>query len=105
MTDWSNPALNGAYRKGREAYIADVPRTRCPYPDHTTARGAVTFSRAFRHAWLDGWDRAQIEDGALCKTMQSGEPPEQCKLPDAGCHWTIADNVCGRPVQFGGCDR
>jgi hypothetical protein len=51
-----NPALRGAYMKGRrsaaegqQAYIS------CPYPDKKNGRGRVTWSRSFLVAWHDGF--------------------------------------------------
>lgn len=47
-------AFEGAERKGREAAEAGQPESACPYGDHRTWRGAVTFSRGFIRAWLKG---------------------------------------------------
>lgn len=36
-----------------------------PYPDwRTISHGHVTWSRAFRTAWRDGWDKAAAEAAA-----------------------------------------
>lgn len=56
-----NRAFLAAYRKGREAKLAGKPRTP-PYPDERTLRGSVTYSRAFRRYWLNGWDSAVGEE-------------------------------------------
>lgn len=48
-----------AYWRGARAFIEGAPRTACPYPDHRTDRGSVTFSRGYRTAWRDGWDAAE----------------------------------------------
>jgi ribosome modulation factor len=69
LRDDENRALKGAYRKGREAYADGKPIERCPYPDWTTARGSVTFSRAFRRYWFEGWEDARAEDVELCRRM------------------------------------
>ncbi len=53
-----NKALRGATKKGYLAHLCHVSRTDNPYPDHRTFDGSVTFSRAFRTAWRDGWDMA-----------------------------------------------
>jgi ribosome modulation factor len=42
---------------GARARQKGVPRAKCPYKDLRTTRGAVTFSRAFRTAWFNGWDK------------------------------------------------
>jgi len=52
-----NQALRGAYRRGALAARAGlVGRDACPYRDRRTYRGAVTWSRSFITAWLDGYD-------------------------------------------------
>ena len=58
---WSyrgNRALAAAYRKGWKARLDGKPETAVPYADHRSDSGSVTFSRAFRHAWQEGWDAA-----------------------------------------------
>lgn len=60
-----SPALLGAFRKGAHAAFSGVA---CPYPDHRTGRGSITFSRSFRRAWFRGLAKAQhkineMEDG------------------------------------------
>lgn len=62
-----NRALEGARRKGAEAYAAGLPRE-SPYKDTRTGRHnhMVTFARAFQRAWLQGYDEA-----ALAKTQPS----------------------------------
>jgi ribosome modulation factor len=42
--------------RGYIAALAGKPRSACPYPDKRKPNGKVTFSRAFRNAWLSGWD-------------------------------------------------
>jgi hypothetical protein len=50
-----HPPFAGAWRKGATAATQGAPR-RPPYPDTRTARGAITFSRAFCRSWLRGYD-------------------------------------------------
>ena len=57
----ANQAFKTAYRKGEYARVVGQPRTACPYKDHRGACGAVTFSRAFRTAWTEGWDEKDGE--------------------------------------------
>ncbi len=54
-------ALEGARKKGLTAGKEGKPDTACPYADHRTCHGAVTFSRAFIRAWLEGWEEGQKE--------------------------------------------
>jgi len=49
------PQLKAAYNKGRRDGLDGKAESDCPYPDHRKASGSVTFSRAFRNAWYDGW--------------------------------------------------
>lgn len=50
-----NRSLQGAYRRGEEDCRAGVALDDCPYADTRTRRGAVSWSRAYRSAWADGW--------------------------------------------------
>ncbi len=78
-----NRALEGARRKGRVACRAGAPRTANPYPDHRTWRGAVTFSRAFRTAWRDGWDEAAAHPAIPPHVVRAGEDPCRCSVEPA----------------------
>jgi hypothetical protein len=46
--------------RGALARLDGVPRHQCPYKDHRTSSGKVTFSRAFRNSWFTGWDRMDL---------------------------------------------
>jgi hypothetical protein len=50
--------FTSAWWSGAKARQANKPRFTCPYRDVRAWNGAVTFSRAFRRFWLDGWDCA-----------------------------------------------
>lgn len=54
-----NPAIRGAYRKGYEAATAGKVAGTCPYEDKRKDCGRITWSRAFRSAWHDGWNDAR----------------------------------------------
>lgn len=43
-----------AMRKGRIAALAGEPEGACPYEDKRKPDGRLTFSRAWRNAWLAG---------------------------------------------------
>jgi ribosome modulation factor len=49
-------ALDRAVEKGRAAFHTGIPIDECPYPDHRNEYGRITWSRAFRIAWIDGWE-------------------------------------------------
>ncbi len=54
-----NRAFQSAFRRGIRDRLAGTPRQRNPYPDHGTFyHNGVTFSRAFRRYWSDGWEAA-----------------------------------------------
>ena len=57
---WSM-AYAGAWRKGAQAALSGKPESSCPYKDHRTYYGAVTWSRAFQRIWFAGyrWGRKQ----------------------------------------------
>ena len=44
------------WQRGYLAAQAGEPRSSCPYADKRKKTGAVTWSRAYRNAWLTGWD-------------------------------------------------
>ncbi len=44
-----------AFWNGHKAGLAGVSPIECPYTDHRTFRGSVTFARAFLKAWHAGW--------------------------------------------------
>jgi hypothetical protein len=55
-------ALVGAWRKGRAAAIAGKTLADCPYPDRRCGPfgRVVTFSRAFRKWWRDGFESVGV---------------------------------------------
>lgn len=62
-------ALDGAERKGREAFRAGKPRSACPYEDKRGHwHNMITWSRAFITAWNDGWDEAKREAQDILET-------------------------------------
>lgn len=54
--------LDAATEKGRAAYASGLPESSCPYPDKRQETGRLTFSRAFRNAWRDGYREARNAD-------------------------------------------
>lgn len=55
MKEFANPAFKAAYEKGKKAAREGKSETDCPYSDKRTSGGQVTFSRAFRKRWLEGF--------------------------------------------------
>ena len=45
---------------GGVARMEGQPRDANPYDDRRKADGRVTFSRAWRRAWNDGWDQMDV---------------------------------------------
>ena len=50
-----NRALLGAVKKGIAAKEEGLPETSCPYTDKRKPSGRLSWSRAFRYAWFDGY--------------------------------------------------
>lgn len=50
-----NPALRGAYMKGRQAHLDGKTIDACPYEDKRKPSGRISWSRAFISAWRDGF--------------------------------------------------
>ena len=61
MVRMRNKAFLAAMRKGYLAAFDGKPLNACPYFDHRTLNGSVTFSRAFIHAWEEGWHMAKAD--------------------------------------------
>lgn len=57
---WSRP-LQGAFKRGERAFLAGERLGECPYKDARKANGQLTWSRAFRRAWGDGFAWAAKE--------------------------------------------
>lgn len=71
---WS-PAWRGAYRKGYEAGVDGIARENCPYDDKRKWDGRLTWSRAFRSCWHDGWEAGQKErKQRLTRTLERIQP-------------------------------
>lgn len=54
-----NRSLQGAFKRGERAALAGESANNCPYSDARKANGQLTWSRAFRSAWRDGFQWAQ----------------------------------------------
>lgn len=61
-----------AFKEGWFAAFKGEPRE-CPYHDHRTVRGSVTFSRAYIRKWLAGYDACQCVGAGLTWRTQPGE--------------------------------
>ena len=53
----------GAERKGFDAYVLDDRR--CPYRDTRKPSGRLSWSRAYRNAWIMGYQKAAIYFGDI----------------------------------------
>lgn len=62
--------LDGAYLKGLAAGVAGEPSEACPYEDKRKPCGRLTWSRAFRTAWGDGWKSATTDRVQALTTLQ-----------------------------------
>ncbi len=53
---WRGP-FTFAFKAGQEARKKGTARQQCPYADKRDSyRKSVTYSRAWRRAWFDGWE-------------------------------------------------
>lgn len=71
-----NRALVGAFRKGCLARLSGSPLDACPYADTRKTNGGLTWSRAYRTAWDDGWRWADqnAKEFWLCATSSRNQP-------------------------------
>lgn len=70
-------ALWAARMKGLDAALAGEPITACPYEDKRKPDGRLTFSRAFRNAWRDGWLEATANRESALITALYRVPPKR----------------------------
>lgn len=49
-------SLKTAHNNGKAAFEAGEPKAACPYKDKRKKDGRLTWSRAYRNAWLEGWE-------------------------------------------------
>lgn len=51
--------LQAAEDKGRQAWARGEPESACPYQDTRKGDGRLTWARAFRNAWVQGYRAAK----------------------------------------------
>lgn len=59
-----------AVNRGRQAYFDGLSIDDCPYPDKRKSDGRITWSRAYRNAWRDGWLGAKADSA-----VENGREP------------------------------
>ena len=70
-------AFTAAFLKGAQARRNNQSRASCPYEDiRDSYKNSVTFSRAFRRSWHDGWDNPNAIPGLTSYTKLSHTPPK-----------------------------
>ncbi|MFC3767680.1 Rmf/CrpP family protein [Paenibacillus sp. GCM10012303] len=74
-----NKAFIGAFCRGREAARNGQPPETCPYSDHRTKNGSVTFSRAFKKYWMLGYTEFAADD---CSSFEVKPVSESARNPD-----------------------
>ncbi|MFD2671918.1 Rmf/CrpP family protein [Marinicrinis sediminis] len=75
-----NKAFLGAFSKGKEAALSGLPPESCPYNDHRTKNGSVTFSRAFKKYWMLGYTEFATDDGSTLEIKTNFE--SEVYIPD-----------------------
>lgn len=75
-----NKAFLGAFSKGKEAAISGLPPETCPYDDHRTKNGSVTFSRAFKKYWMLGYTQFAADDVPSLEVKPYSE--SDVRIPD-----------------------
>ena len=58
-----NRSMRGAYMKGARAFLSGETLGDCPYRDHRTDSGRLSWSRAYIRAWSDGFVDAEKQKG------------------------------------------
>lgn len=102
-----NKALQAAFRRGWRARLAGLAFEACPYVDRRKYDGRLTWSRAFRSAWQEGFRWAERASGPAERPELSLEPPpEPCPfcaypLPPGvgryGCPNCLGEGLDDRP--------
>lgn len=57
-------ALERAYMMGHRAALDGESKDACPYDEKRNDAGRLTWTRAFRRAWFDGWEKGNNEKTA-----------------------------------------
>ena len=78
-------ALETARRKGHEARRNGESREACPYRDTRNEMNQVTFSRAFRRAWFEGYEQREKEEQTMEKYriylfQPTNDRPDYCVI-------------------------
>lgn len=63
-----NRSLRGAYERGERDAAAGKTEADCPYKDARRCNGQLTWSRAYRSAWRDGYYAASVRARASTDT-------------------------------------
>ncbi len=56
-------SFDAAEEKGRQAARDNQPLDSCPYEDKRKPSGKLSWSRAYRNAWVHGWQDERINMG------------------------------------------
>lgn len=75
-----NKAFLRAFSKGKEAALSGLPPETCPYSDHRTKNGSVTFSRAFKKYWMLGYTEFASNDTSSLEVKSYSESDP--RIPD-----------------------
>jgi hypothetical protein len=72
-----NRAFESARRKGAQAYLDGMNISDCPYHDKMVGRrfNVISYSRAFRNAWADGFIEERRKHGIAAKAEDQGRDP------------------------------
>lgn len=57
-----NRSLRGAFERGERAHAEGLSIRDCPYEDKRKDNGRLTWSRAYRTAWVDGFKHASVNN-------------------------------------------
>lgn len=66
--------FRAAYLKGMAAFVAGEGLDACPYDDVRKPSGQLSWSRAFRNVWRDGWQAAAEDRQQALITLQYAKP-------------------------------
>lgn len=62
--------FRAAYLRGMSAHVNGDAIGACPYPDKRTPSGRLSWSRAYRNAWRDGWTAASMDRAQALITLR-----------------------------------
>lgn len=101
-----NRALLGAIRKGIAARVAGLTEADCPYADHRKPDGRLSWSRAYRNAWFEGFRDTLTQtdrDALAARGEDQGDVGRARPKRLTPCDPPCPIHLCAEMTKIGAC--